>query len=559
MKKAILGALFAGAMLASCSSDEPVVDNGGNNEGDIRYLAVNIVTPKETGTRTATDGNFEIGSENEDAASTGVFVLFKGNTVTQVTTPQSLEPWKGLGDYNPNVENISSAVLLVENASDDSEPTSLLAILNAPSTISTDITAGKKLSDVEAIVGNYAASGAKGSFIMTNSVYLDNEGQKQIAADTEGKFAKTPDAAKNNPVDIYVERVVAKIKTSTSNSNITVSTNEKVTIGTTEIPVTIDVKGVQIANCAQTSYLFKNITGFTTSNPWSGWSEASNKRSYWAVTPTNPQYDNLSWNEISGVGEGNNALAINTPHDFYVQENVFLGTTKPIQNTSVIVTAQLKKADGNALELVKIAGVYYTQEDGLTQVINSLNNRHYVIEDTEKSTETSKAYKSIPADYFEWAKSAPSGATDVKGWEGFAKLKDNKNSEKFYMYDATITGANKYVEKTATDVNNALCDKALRAQKWTNGMCYYFVDIEHFGTETTGEGENAVASNRKGIIRNHIYDLNLQSISGLGVPVFDPEEDIVPEIPDDDKYFYLAARINILKWKVVKQNVDFNN
>lgn len=550
MKKAILGAIFVGALFASCSSDEP----GGQQpvEGEPSYLAVNIVTPKEsTGSqmKAATNGGFENGTETEDAASTGVFVLFNGNTVSQVTTPQSLEPWKGLGNYDPNVENISSTVLLIENQESNATPTSLLAILNAPTDIATKITVGQTLAQVESIIGSYAPTDATGPFIMTNSVYLDEAGTKQIAASTTGKFAKTPDAARNNPVEIYVERVVAKIRTSAQDGHLTVKNDQTVTLNGKTVDVNINVKGVQIANIATQSYLFKNITGFNATNPWTGWSDPTNKRSYWAVTPTNLQvYDNHSWNAISGDGT---ALDVDAAHNFYVQENVFTAATTPVQNTAVIVTAQLTYKGGEKnnqpLQLVKIADVYYTMEDGLKQVVNSLNNRHYFI----KSADGTR-YESIPLDYFEWATSAPAGATDVKGWEGFVQLKADKMSVKFYMYNPSVEGDNKYVEKTAADINTALCDKALRPKKWTNGMCYYFVDIEHFGTDAEG-------NNRKGIIRNHIYDLNLQTLGGLGVPVFNPDVDIIPEIPGDDEYFYLAARINILKWKIVSQDVNFNN
>ena len=58
-----------------------------------------------------------------------------------------------------------------------------------------------------------------------------------------------------------------------------------------------------------------------------------------------------------------------------------------------------------------------------------------------------------------------------------------------------------------------------------------------------------------GIVRNHIYDIAINSVSGLGTPVLDPEEVIVPQKPTNDET-YLGARINILSWRVVKQNID---
>ena len=141
-------------------------------------------------------------------------------------------------------------------------------------------------------------------------------------------------------------------------------------------------------------------------------------------------------------------------------------------------------------------------------------------------------------------------AADAKDWEGFVQLKSTYSETQFYQYDSSVEG--NYAPKSYADVNKALCEKALRPKKWTDGMCYYFVDIEHFGTD-------ANSKNLKGIIRNHIYELTLNSLGGLGVPVFDPDKIIIPEVPGDDEYFYLAAQIHVLKWKVVSQTVDFNN
>ncbi len=546
MKKAILGALFVGALFASCSSDEP----GGRQpvEGEYSYLAVNIVTPKEsTGSqmKAASDGGFEQGSADEDAASTGVFVLFNEfGKVSEVTPPQVLDSWKGIGNYNPNVENISSAVILVENQQSNTTPSSLLAILNAPTDIAGKIQVGQTLAQVESIIGSYAPTDATGPFIMTNSVYLDAADTKQITASTTGKFAQSRDEAINNPVNIYVERVVAKIRTHANEDGLTV-TDPTVTLNGTTVPVKINVKGIEIANVAKTSYLFKNITGFDANAPWNGWSDPTNMRSYWAVTPANLEYENQSWDIIS-----NGVTDYNATNNFYVQENVFSGSTTPVQNTAVLVTAQLTYKDGDKkdqpLQLVKIGDLYYTQEDGLKHVVQSLNNRHYFIKTSEN------VYESIPVEYFEWATSAPTAATDVKGWEGFVQLKADKKSGQFYHYDSSKPEAERYVPTTGAGIDKVLCEKILRVKKWTDGKCYYFVDIEHFGTDASG-------NNRKGIIRNHIYDLTLNSLGGLGVPVFDPDKIIIPEIPGEDQFFYLSASINILKWIIVSQTVDFNN
>ena len=572
-KKLLLSLFLTTLAIAGCSNDDDLGKEDQEN-GQLRYLAVNIVTPKDPGVRSVSNGGFAQGSENEDAAEKATFVLLdKNDNVVSVLSNQPLNPWKGLENYTPSVENVSTAVLVVNAEKSQPTVTGILAILNAPAELNIAKEGGNMkttLTEIKEIAGNYGPSGDKGSFIMTNSVYVDGTDIKIAADVTEAQFAKTADAAKNNPVDIYVERVVAKITTNAV-ANITDQGTDKFNRGasvqingeTDLTNLTINIKGIQIANSAQWSYLFKNVDGFQTSAPWPGWSDLSNYRSYWANMPTScVTYMNHSWNQISGQDDGNTALALTASHSFYVQENVVptASTANPKQHTSVIVTAQLQNNEGIPFEFVQIGGVYYKPEGGLKQIAGYLANRHFYIKETSGEDDNITTYESIPAEYLEWAAKAPTDATDVKGWEGFAQLKSEYASKTFYQYvDNVAEGESHYQSRIAAQINTALQEKALRALKWTNGMCYYFVDIEHFGTETTGEGDVATTVQRKGIIRNHVYNLTLNSLEGLGVPVFDPEKEIIPENPPKNELFYLAARVNILKWKIVGQEINFNN
>lgn len=60
-----------------------------------------------------------------------------------------------------------------------------------------------------------------------------------------------------------------------------------------------------------------------------------------------------------------------------------------------------------------------------------------------------------------------------------------------------------------------------------------------------------------GVVRNHIYKVNLTGIFGLGTPVFDPDEIIIPEKPEE-KDVYLAADIRILSWRIVDHGYELN-
>ena len=58
-----------------------------------------------------------------------------------------------------------------------------------------------------------------------------------------------------------------------------------------------------------------------------------------------------------------------------------------------------------------------------------------------------------------------------------------------------------------------------------------------------------------GVVRNHVYTLKVNKITGLGVGLNSPDQPIVP--PMDPDNYYIAARLNILAWRVVpEQGVD---
>ncbi len=100
------------------------------------------------------------------------------------------------------------------------------------------------------------------------------------------------------------------------------------------------------------------------------------------------------------------------------------------------------------------------------------------------------------------------------------------------------------------DVNDVLANMP-GARVWSSGQAYYYTDIKHLN-DFPGVDDT---DGKYGIVRNHIYDIAINSVSGLGTPVLDPEEVIVPQKPTNDET-YLGARINILSWRVVKQNID---
>ncbi|MFQ6939570.1 Mfa1 fimbrilin C-terminal domain-containing protein [Alistipes sp. DJF_B185] len=94
---------------------------------------------------------------------------------------------------------------------------------------------------------------------------------------------------------------------------------------------------------------------------------------------------------------------------------------------------------------------------------------------------------------------------------------------------------------------------------YKDGLMYYNIPIEHLNnaaTTTDAENKRVIPVAKYGIVRNHHYVVTVNSLTKIGKGIFDPEEEIVPGKNDEKDTYYVGARINILSWKIVNQNVN---
>ena len=52
-----------------------------------------------------------------------------------------------------------------------------------------------------------------------------------------------------------------------------------------------------------------------------------------------------------------------------------------------------------------------------------------------------------------------------------------------------------------------------------------------------------------GVVRNHVYNIEITGVTGLGIGLENPDQPMVP--PMDPDNYYIAARLNVLAWRVV--------
>ena len=560
IKSLLIGMLACSAMVGCTSEDVPEVNNGENKfDGEKAYLAVKIASTNANSR--AEGGVYEEGDENEHKVSDARFYFFDANyNAFNIggTNYKEATPGNTNKDDMNNVEEILQTVLVIEDYQ-GALPKYIVAVLNTGNKLgSTSLS----LTDLKYQVGDFATYGMvgasqnfkdengatqDGNFVMSSSVYADANGEETVAVPLSAEnFKTTSDEAQNAAVKIYVERVAAKVRVSNFGTNGTTTfdvyatdengnvTNNVYKFG--KETVKAKILGYQVVDYSTHSYLIKDIDpAWTDANLGFAWNDAPWFRSYWAVTTPIAE----SANQIEDPKYSYNNIKANTAAR-YCFENT-LGTTP----TQVIVAAQLQDADGNALEIAEWMGYKYTKTALKDAILSTLTSKLYTLE-SEKTTDaegketTTNKWTSISStDYIDFKKADDSGAKDYEA-EAIFVMPEGK------VYGTDI---NFYTKGSTTPLKEAdvvaIFEAIEPAMVWNDGMTYYNATITHLGS--------AGKSGEIGVVRNHIYDLGINKIAGLGTPVVDGDAAINKTEVVSEKSF-VAATINIHSWRLVNNN-----
>lgn len=575
---------FACTSFYACSSsDDDVAETGsgpGVETGDItegsRFMTVQIVNP--SGTKAVTDGGNEKGTDDENKINNLRFYFFDDNgapiTVNATAAVNNNKNFVDAqdiipaGDNMPNVEKIIKATIVINTKTGDNiNVKKIVAVANH------DVAAlgdePKSLADLCAIIGDYSnISQTVGgvttgdNFLMTSSSYAGADGQVTAVDIAPGNLCNTKEAAEANPVNIYIERVVAKVKmdinwgTGIETEDVTFGGETvnavKLKDGANYVTVNVDGTNKQlyvifnkwdVTGTAPESYLIKKVGSTTAWNGlFTGWNSPG-LRSYWAENTagvTNTTIKHFKYNEIGQDFKTGHVYCLENAADAGAADGsktVYDPKTTITNRTQAIIAATLVTVDGGvatALGLVNFGGAYYKEDGAKATILGFLPSKIYT--DAAKTTQ-------IPASDVEFVTATKAGAADAASETSpryFSYLQLTSTAESKTYYDEEGNALN------TTDVNNML--KLLPGTKvWHEGRTYYYTDIEHFGADD--------AKGKYGVVRNHVYDINLTSVKGMGTPVLDPTEVIVPQHPENVDT-YIAAQINILSWRIVKQDVS---
>lgn len=559
-------------MMTACASDKDEIGGGTRPGSDPQYLAVNIVNVGATPTTRAT--NYEDGTEAESKINKVRFYFFNGDGSPYLIKNPGVDGVTGGDPKNwleaspsddtstsgtpSHIEKITQTVLVI-NGVQSAAPAAIVAVVNPKTADAAKIQSGEnmRLSELRySTVGSKfykkdASSGAVSDFVMSNSVYV-NAGEDVCASLVAGHVTTSADAAKAKPVDLYVERVVAKVTADVDANAFEKGDGTKWDAdkyGTKDpvgksgdYDVYAVIEGWGLANENGKAEVEKQVNKAWNDGDlgFSPWTTADYHRCFWETSvafdagmganpPVNPTFNQLKANMQDVLYTLPNTPGSAVPN---LKDN-------DLTKFAVAATLRYKDASGNwhNAEICRYNGVSILGIDNLKRQVALTFSQYYTSTDGTNYTQLSK--------------------DDID-------FKNSDGTTQQYLVTPTLAadpaGTKKYYTKstsgttpTFTEVQKATVLAAIEADKAEirrDGRAYYYVPIKHLGKS----GKIA----EYGIVRNHFYKITLTGITGFGTPVYDPDKVVDPAVPTY-KDTYLAARVQVLQWRVVNQNASLGN
>ncbi len=566
MNRIFWGTLVCAALCA-CSKDNPADDGQPVFLGDKAYLNVNIADASSLTRASAGDPEFESGDEH--VVTDADFYFYDGNGVF-VTQGKA---WNGRNpneNLNENIEYFGNSIIVLKGLTQKGFPKYLVTVLNTP----TGFEPGNTLDEMQ----EKLSGGIKtvDNFIMSTSSYVHENG-KHFVTEVDEKYFKpepVPNPLPDEVVEIFVERLAVKVtvkvdetklkpveghpNTYALKATIAGNPNQGGDIAATDLYVKFLGWGLNAT--AKDSRMMKKIdASWADEKLGFAWKDNDHSRSYWGESynygKTDGAYGTADAKYVDYISAADANIAMGT--SAYCAENTnssIIVSDNPSAITSILLKAQLTdNSDGTGdLNLIRYNGLLYKEDQYLDHVLDVLQkkdllNVYYVPEgDAAPLTQIDKEFVELASNgdgtvYVKLKTTTPTLYKKIKKEDG-ALDKEVINEDDKTAVNTTLKGFNTNMTATA----------------YRGGLMYYNIRIEHLNNNdpTTEEGKTIIPEAKYGVVRNHHYVVNINSLSQPGTGVFDPDEVIIPgEDPNKDTY-YVGAKINILSWKIVSQNVE---
>lgn len=499
MKKTYAFALTAGLfLLGSCAANEP---EGGtqnpNEDGDYGY--VRFVLASDV-TRAGQEAGFDPGEGESDIKD--IHFLFYNESGTYM-----FDQTAGVGEgYDTQIidhEGKKCAIVKLNRPAK-----SVVAIVNAQ-------TNDEGKDNPRRRVTNSISTDEDGKtyFTMSNAAYYNSSdvATYRTPITTDKLFTSeeaAADANETNAVIINVERLAAKVKLSKAASfsnniaDVAYYSGDTKTVG----KVTFVPEAVFLTATQGNSYLVKNLPTYTADLSWA--KPTGINRSYWCSAVGASEDYPLEYMTIAEIPENceGDDMWDSSKNFHYVRECTGSATAT---QTSVIVlgTYAIKTADGTTT---------FADENG-TFWLMAMGDEFSVFT-SEKAV--MKAMGAVYTGTGDAETTTDRLVKDGEGaeWNGWMMLNSQKAAGK---------------------------DTGLRCMKYQAGKGYYAAPIQRW--------DNKQGKVWNGIVRNHVYDVEIGKITGMGIGLPNLDEPIIPITPNnpDDQNFFLHLNVRVMDWRLV--------
>lgn len=542
-------------LLASC--------NSGRSEEEIfsdatatQYLGLSIYTSEGQNTK-AEDGWVENDGEVKESTIKSVrFYFFNDNGESVNINPSTAHSYF---DWSASVNNSLSTdeKIVIPVKPQASLPTQIVALVNY--TPSSNVS---NISDLQNLVENYESGRTEeGKFVMSNSVY-SKTGNAVIGTSINGKFYGSEDKAKQDPITVHVDRVLARMdihfdKAPTPGKDNVYDTGVKFKEGEQEKRVYIKLLGWSVTSAPSKSRLVKSINSGWNENLFGSknWNNEANFRSYWAINPEEDEMDyqwysftDLTGKKIDGTAtdkkEGCYGFDVTS---LYMQENAnplttgSVGFASPTNPSALIIAGQLIDEQDNPLKIAEYDSEQFT--------IDGLKDKFAQELELYTDNDGSNGKRKIsPEDLTFETSIQHNKQTAVPGLEGtyYSYLVLTSEAKDKTWYSSIEENAEVVADPQAY-INRKIVEPA---KVWNEGYTYFFRKIPH----VLAQGNYP---EYLGVVRNTLYDVSITGFTKLGTPVYDPSEKIYPEQPEEGDNM-LKTEIRVVEWRLAEQTFQFN-
>ena len=356
-KSFLFSVLFLAAILVGCEQPQTQTEGEANS-----YITVSVKSSMLS--RAAADSGYIDGVDAENAIKSIDFYFFSSEgepfKFNAPITTGSTSGYSNLytvtektiaveSTEKDHVEEIVKVTLALQHNMGD-YPGSIVAIVNGTRRFE-----NLRFEDFRAHTFNgYATTNG---FLMSNSVYMDTiDGQPTEVFQTKvtpENFAVTAEAAKKEPIEIYVERTAVRVEVAQKDNSVTSYDTGYEFVNGTTTKVYAKIKGWDIVTVPLHAYTVKKIdkswgteiNGFT-------WNHPENFRSWWADASfapenINKQFTYAQLNNGVGLGSFDYCLENTTLPKYVANKGVHDQVASRTNVTKAVIAAELVDGAGN--------------------------------------------------------------------------------------------------------------------------------------------------------------------------------------------------------------------